>query len=84
MLRSVLGDDQFFRSIQRYCRDNQERSVITQDLAHAIEAETGRNIDWFFDQWVFKPRPPGLQGQLVLGRHRESCHRERQAEPEDG
>lgn len=57
-LRGVLGDDQFFRSIQRYTRDNQERSVITQDLASAIEAETGRNMDWFFDQWVYRPGHP--------------------------
>ncbi len=61
MLRALLGDDQFFRGIQRYIRDNQERSVITQDLASAIEAETGRNLDWFFDQWVYKPGHPCLK-----------------------
>jgi len=61
MLRGVLGDDQFFRSIQRYVRDNQERSVITQDLASAIAAETGRNLDWFFDQWVYKPGHPAFK-----------------------
>ena len=60
-LRGVLGDDQFFRSIQRYVRDNQERSVITQDLAQAIEAETGRNMDWFFDQWVYRTGHPSLK-----------------------
>lgn len=58
MLRALLGDDQFFRGLQRYVRENQERSVITQDLASAFEAETGRNLDWFFDQWVYKPGHP--------------------------
>jgi aminopeptidase N len=58
MLRAVLGDDRFFRSIQRYVRDNQERSVITQNLADAVFAETGQNMDWFFDQWVYKPGHP--------------------------
>ncbi|MGH2633954.1 MAG: M1 family aminopeptidase, partial [Tepidiformaceae bacterium] len=57
-LRGVLGDDQFFRSLQRYFGDNQERSVITQDLASAVETETGRNMDWFFDQWVYRPGHP--------------------------
>ncbi|HNM77240.1 MAG TPA: M1 family aminopeptidase [Tepidiformaceae bacterium] len=61
MLRALLGDDQFFRGIQRYIRDNQERSVITQDLASAFEAETGRNLDWFFDQWVYKPGHPAFR-----------------------
>lgn len=53
-LRGVLGDDLFFRSLKRYTRDNQERSVITQDLVNAIAAETGRNLEWFFDQWVYR------------------------------
>jgi aminopeptidase N len=58
MLRGVLADEPFFRSLQRYCRDNQERSVTTQDLIDSIDAETGRNLEWFFDQWVFKPGHP--------------------------
>ncbi len=61
MLRGLLGDDQFFRSIRRYCTSNQERSVITQDLIQAFEDETGRNLEWFFDQWVFKPGHPELK-----------------------
>ena len=58
MLRALLGDEPFFRSMQRYVADNQERSVITQDLAQAVSDETGRNMDWFFDQWVYKPGHP--------------------------
>src|SRR5262249_51459419 len=61
MLRGLLGDDAFKRSIRRYAAENQERSVKTQDLIDAIEAETGRNLEWFFDQWVFKPGHPELQ-----------------------
>ncbi|MGI8925383.1 MAG: M1 family aminopeptidase [Tepidiformaceae bacterium] len=57
-LRGVLGEDAFLRSIQRYCRENQERSVITQDLVAAIAAETGRDLEWFFDQWVYRPGHP--------------------------
>ncbi|GAB4327114.1 MAG: M1 family aminopeptidase [Dehalococcoidia bacterium] len=59
-LRGVLGDDAFFRAIQRYVRDNQDRNVVTQDLVDAIEAETGRNLEWFFDQWVYRPGHPKL------------------------
>ncbi len=60
-LRGLLGDDQFFRSLQRYTRDNQHKSVITQDLIDAIEAETGRNLEWFFDQYVFRPGHPSFK-----------------------
>jgi aminopeptidase N len=58
MLRGELGDDQFFRSLRRYCTDNQDRNVITADLVRAIADETGRHLDWFFEQWVFKPGHP--------------------------
>jgi aminopeptidase N len=61
MLRQLLGDDQFFRSLQRYVRENQERSVITQDLAQAFADETGKNLDWFFDQWVYRMGHPCLK-----------------------
>jgi aminopeptidase N len=61
MLRELLGDDQFFRSIQRYCREHQERNVVTQDLIDTIATETGRNLEWFFDQWVFKPGHPDFK-----------------------
>jgi aminopeptidase N len=61
MLRALLGDDQFFRAIQRYTREHQDQTVITQDLADAIEAETGRQLGWFFEQWVFRPGHPKLK-----------------------
>jgi aminopeptidase N len=60
MLRTLLGDAAFFRSLQRYTRDNQDTNVVTQDLIDAIEEETGRRLDWFFDQWVFRPGHPKL------------------------
>ena len=60
-LRGVLGDDGFFRSNQRYCRDNQHSGVITQNLVDAIDRETGRNLEWFFDQWVYRPGHPSFK-----------------------
>lgn len=60
-LRGVLGDDAFFRSIQRYVRENQDRNVVTQDLVQAIADETGKNLEWFFDQWVYRPGHPELK-----------------------
>ncbi|WP_322795031.1 M1 family aminopeptidase [Tepidiforma sp.] len=61
MLRGVLGDAAFLRSIQRYVREHAEQNVITQDLVDAIAAETGRNLEWFFDQWVYRPGHPKLK-----------------------
>jgi aminopeptidase N len=54
MLRHLLGDDLFFRTIKHYLIKHQTGSVETRDLARATEEATGRQLDWFFDQWISK------------------------------
>jgi aminopeptidase N len=57
-IRRQLGDDMWWRSINRYVDDNKLRNVETIDLVRAIETVTGRNMLPFFDQWVFKGGHP--------------------------
>lgn len=52
MMRSVLGDEAFFRSIRYYLNKHQFQNVESQDLKIAIEEASGRNLDWFFEQWI--------------------------------
>jgi aminopeptidase N len=52
MLRYVLGDDDFFRTLKYYARKHAWQSVETADFRTAIEEVTGRSLDWFFDQWL--------------------------------
>ncbi len=58
MLRRELGDEAFFDSIRHYLNKYKDHNVLTVDLQRAIEDVTGRNMDWFFDQWVFGPGHP--------------------------
>ncbi len=58
MLRYVLGDKLWWRSINTYVTDNAGKSVETLDLINAIEKATGKNLRWFFDQWIFKAGHP--------------------------
>ncbi len=58
MLRKELGDELFFKSLNRYCQNNIYRNVETADLIRAIEETTGRNMQWFFDEWVFSAGYP--------------------------
>jgi aminopeptidase N len=60
MLRRMLGDELFFKSLNFYCTRHYGGTVITQDLQQAIEEATGRNLDFFFDQWVYKEGHPEL------------------------
>jgi aminopeptidase N len=61
MLRTELGDEQWWRAIGHYVRKHAQSDVLTFDLQRAIEEATGRNLDWFFDQWVWKGGHPELK-----------------------
>ena len=61
MLRRLLDDRLFFKSLNLYCTRHRGQNVITQDLQRAFEDTTGRNLDWFFDQWVYKEGHPELE-----------------------
>lgn len=53
MLRNILGDDDFFRALSAYLHKHEFTNVESQDLKIAIEEATGRNLSWFFDDWVY-------------------------------
>jgi aminopeptidase N len=58
MLRFVLGDSLFWRSLNRYIVVHQHTPVETNDLIRRIQDATGQNLTWFFDQWVYKAGYP--------------------------
>lgn len=61
MLRETVGDELFWKSLNRYLTDNQNRNVVTADLQRAFEQTTGQQLDWFFDQWVYHAGYPELR-----------------------
>lgn len=60
MLARELGEDLFWASIAHYLQKHAWGSVVTDDLRRAIEDVSGRNLEWFFDQWVFHGGHPEL------------------------
>ncbi len=58
MLRFVLGDQLYQRSIKHYLLKHAYEPVETNDLKMAIEEETGQNLQWFFDEWVYRAGHP--------------------------
>lgn len=61
MLHNILGEEEFHRAMQLYLQRYAFTSVSTYDLMKAVEDATGQNMDWFFDQWVFKAGYPRLE-----------------------
>ncbi|HEV2037667.1 MAG TPA: M1 family metallopeptidase, partial [Candidatus Eremiobacteraceae bacterium] len=60
-IRRMLGDELWWRSINRYVDDHRLQNVETIDFIRSIEAVTGRNMLPFFDQWVFKGGHPAFR-----------------------
>ncbi|MCC7430419.1 M1 family metallopeptidase [bacterium] len=53
VLRNILGDEDFFTSIKYFLQKHKFQAVETNDLKIAIEETTGKNLDWFFEDWVY-------------------------------
>ncbi len=58
MLRFVLGDEAFFRTLGAFLRKFAFGSADTHDLMNCVKDTAGQNLDWFFEQWVEKPGHP--------------------------
>ncbi|MDD9948064.1 MAG: M1 family aminopeptidase [candidate division Zixibacteria bacterium] len=52
MLRRTIGDEHFMNVLSRFCRQYAGKLVTTADFEAAVETETGREMGWFFDQWI--------------------------------
>lgn len=61
MLRSQLGDKVFWGAVKNYLNDHRWGSVETADLRRALEKESGRDLERFFDQWVYGKGIPRLK-----------------------
>ncbi len=58
MLRFFLGDTLFDRAIQYYVHEFKHKNVDTHDFANAISEATGYNVNWFFNEWLYKGGHP--------------------------
>ena len=61
LIRSILGDEPFWKSIRLYLTRHAGQNVETIDLIRAIEDSTGRNLRKVFDQWIFQAGHPEFE-----------------------
>ena len=63
MLRWILGDSVFFKGVRRYLDDPAVRYSFarTTDLRKALEAESGKNLESFFQKWIYGEGYPDYQ-----------------------
>jgi hypothetical protein len=52
MLRELVGEETMVRILNHYYEHNKLSHVDEQDLRRSVNAVTGQDYDWFFDQWL--------------------------------
>ena len=60
-LRGLLGDEAWWKGIRGYVAGHKFQVVETDDFRKAMEAASGKDLKWFFDQWVYKAGHPELK-----------------------
>ncbi len=60
MLRNAVGDSAFFKSLNAYLKANAFKATEAHQLRLAFEEVTGRDMNWFFNQWYFGQGMPEL------------------------
>ena len=58
MIRSILGNELFDQAIHSFVKNNAHKTVETIDLLRAIDRATGYNLNYLFDQYVFRGGHP--------------------------
>jgi hypothetical protein len=68
MLRYVLGDDKFFQALKSYAQQDAWKANSTEDFRKVVEAVAGRDMGWFFMQWIESDRAPEFRLEYTIYR----------------
>jgi len=58
MLRGIVGDDHFFASLLHYADLYAYGNASTEDFRDAVEAVSGIDLDYFFQEWIYEQGYP--------------------------
>jgi aminopeptidase N len=61
MLRKAVGDDAFFASLKKYLEARKFKTAEIHDLRLAFEEVTGKDMNWFFNQWFLAKGHPVIE-----------------------
>ncbi len=60
MLRNYVGDEAFFLSLKTYLTENKYKAAEVHQLRLVFERITGKDLNWFFNQWYFNAGHPKI------------------------
>jgi len=53
MLRNFIGDSAFYKGMNLFLSQNKYKAAEAHQLRLAFEEVTGKDLNWFFNQWYF-------------------------------
>ncbi len=67
-LRYVLGDSAFFDCIKAYTTspDYKYGNITTSEFMNFVKRTTGKDLDWFFGEWIYEPNHPIYQNNYNI------------------
>jgi aminopeptidase N len=65
MLRGVIGMDKFREGMREYYRIYRDGNASTFNLRKVIEETSGRDLGWFFEQWLVRAGSPVVEGNWI-------------------
>jgi aminopeptidase N len=60
MLRNYLGNEAFYKGLNIYLKTNALKNGEAQQLRLALEEASGKDLNWFFNQWYYNAGHPIL------------------------
>lgn len=65
-LRWIIGDSAFFTGLRNYLEDPALRHgfALTEDFQAHVEASSGRDLDEYFTNWIYKQGYPSYQANV--------------------
>ncbi|MBN2634078.1 MAG: M1 family metallopeptidase [Bacteroidales bacterium] len=68
MLRSEMGEEDFWKGIRLYYERFRNGNALSSDFRDIMEDAGGRDLDTFFNQWLYVAGEPELKISLIKGR----------------
>lgn len=66
MLRYVLGDESFFKTLKAYGQQFAWKSTVTDDFKKAAETASGQDLGYFFIQWIESSGAPEFKLEYTI------------------
>jgi len=66
MLHQLIGDDAFFRGVQKCLQSYAYQNISSRELRKIFEEASNRDLSYFFTQWIEQPYVPIIKCKVEL------------------